>query len=458
MKEQISHSIKAQFDLEGINWVIEEKEVAAQAEWTNIEVPFEKVVAAAVQSLLYQMESSESPKDILSLTKDLDLEDRALMEKELKLALQKGSIYLFPSNYEEIIGQHQLPFSVEDLPRKVKQNWMFGFITPELPNWYFIVFVNRNDLQDTYNTGFKKEGTKDHTTMETYDLTQLSTGDIYHLMTGAIAPRPIAFASTLSAAGVPNIAPYSYFNAFSSNPPILVFSSNIQAGDPSKKDTLRNVESTREVVINMVNYQIVRQMAITNVSFPAGVNEFEKSGLTPIPSEVVKPFRIKESPVQMECKVQQIIPLGTESGAGNLILCEIIRMHVDKTVLDERGRINPHRLDLMGRLGSAYYVRASGESIHTIFQPKNKICIGYEQLPENARRSHILTGNDLGQLAGLLEPPSEEAIQNMASKTYVKDIVKGARAIDNLHRRAKKLLASEKTKEAAALVWLAAEM
>jgi len=288
--------------------------------------------------------------------------------------------------------------------------------------------------------------------MKTIDLTALSSGEIYKLMVNTIGPRPIAFASTISADGIPNLAPYSYFNAYSSNPPMLVFSSNLSPD--GKKDTLKNVEETGEVVINMVNYAIVRQMAVTNVDFPSEVSEFEKSGLTPIPSDLIKPFRVKESPVQMECKVQQIIPLGTKSGAGNLILCEILKIHIDETILDEKGRVNPHKLDLMGRLGRTYYVRASGEAIHSIYQPRQPLCIGFEQLPASVKNSKILTGNELGQLAGMLEVPTEQSVEEIRSEMEVEELLEAKNPLEALHKKAQKLLASEQVTKAAKLVWL----
>lgn len=291
--------------------------------------------------------------------------------------------------------------------------------------------------------------------MKTFDLQQISTGDIYQLMIGVVAPRPIAFVSTVSEDGIPNLAPYSYFNAFSSNPPIVAFSSNIQAGDSPQKDTLRNATATKEVTINMVNYQLVRQMAVTNIAFPPKVSEFDKSGLTPIKSEVVRPFRVKESPVQMECKVQQIISLGTQQGAGNLIICEVLRLHLDEQILDEKGRVNPHQLDLMGRMGRAYYVRASGEAVHTIFQPRDKMCIGFEALPKSAQLSKVLTGNELGQLAGLQAVPSEAAINDCQSEALVQKLLQSSHPKQALQERAKRLLASEQVQAAAALVWLA---
>ena len=238
------------------------------------------------------------------------------------------------------------------------------------------------------NTSFDKfvdsnqiHGRKNERNMLVIDPKTTSTRDFHQYLLGAVAPRPIAFASTIDEDGTPNIAPYSFFNAFSSNPPVLVFSSNRKVTNNTTKDTLHNIEKTREVVINVVSYQIVRQMAVTSIEFPTGVSEFEKAGLTPIPSDLVKPFRVKESPVHMECTVKNIITLGEHGGAGHLIICDVVRMHVDENVVDENGRINPHKIDLMGRMGRAYYVRASGEAIHTIFQPVTRISIGYNQLP-----------------------------------------------------------------------------
>jgi len=202
--------------------------------------------------------------------------------------------------------------------------------------------------------------------MKIVDPEKTSTKDFHQFLLGAVAPRPIAFASTVDENGNPNLAPYSFFNAFSSNPPVLVFSSNRRVSDNTTKDTLHNIEKTKEVVINVVSHSIVRQMAVSSISFPTEDSEFDKTGLTPIASDLVKPFRVKESPVQMECKVSEIIPLGEHGGAGHLIICNVVRMHVDENVLDDNNRIDPHKIDLMGRMGRAYYVRASGPAIHTI--------------------------------------------------------------------------------------------
>lgn len=295
--------------------------------------------------------------------------------------------------------------------------------------------------------------------MLTIDPKTVPTPQMHQFLVGAVAPRPIAFVSTLDENGIPNLAPYSFFNCFSSKPPILVFSSNRKVRDNVTKDTLHNAEATREVVINVVSYEIVRQAAVASVEYPPEVNEFEKSGLTPIPSELVSPFRVKESPVQMECAVRQIIPLGEEGGAGHLIICEILRMHIDERVLDDQGRIDPQRIDLMGRMGRAFYVRASGEAVHTIFQDMAKIAIGFDQLPPSARTSEVLTGNNLGHLAGLTTPPSKESIDALRSEENIAKILASApHPVIALHRLAQKALAAEKVEYAAALVWLAEEL
>jgi len=287
---------------------------------------------------------------------------------------------------------------------------------------------------------------------------ELPTGEVYQFLIGAVAPRPIAFVSSIDENGVTNLAPYSFFNAFSSNPPLVVFSSNRRVRDNSTKDTLHNVQATGEVVINMVSHSIIQQMSVASIEFPPEVSEFEKSGLTPIPADLVQPFRVKESPVHLECKVQDIITLGDEGGAGHLVLCRIVRMHVAEEVIDERGRIDPHKIDLMGRMGRAYYVRASGEAIHTVYRPANKVSIGYDQLPENVKSSTILTGNDLGQLAGLLEFPKTEDISALRQKSYIQDLLASSKPLETLHHRIQTELAKQNVELAGQLAWLGEEL
>jgi len=245
--------------------------------------------------------------------------------------------------------------------------------------------------------------------MKRIDPNKTKTRDLHQYLLGAVAPRPIAFVSTVDKEGKQNLAPYSFFNCFSSNPPILVFSSNRRVLDNTTKDTLANIVETKEAVINVVSYNIVRQMAVSSIQFPTGTSEFEKSGLTPIPSELVKPPRVKESPVQMECKLEEIITLGEHGGAGHLIICSMVMMHIDEEVIVD-DRIDPNKIDLMGRMGRAFYVRASGDAIQTIVQPVTQISIGYDALPKSVKKSKVLTGNDIGIFAGMKRIPTREEL------------------------------------------------
>ena len=290
--------------------------------------------------------------------------------------------------------------------------------------------------------------------MRTIDPKQTSTADLHQYLLGAVAPRPIAFASTVDENGAPNLAPYSFFNCFSSNPPIVVFSSNRRVSDLTTKDTLHNVEKTGEVVINAVNFSIVRQMAIASINYPKGVSEFVKAGLTPIPSDLIRPFRIKESPAHLECKVKEVIPLGEGGGAGHLIICEVLRMHIQEEVLDENGKINPHKMDLVGRMGRAFYVRASGEAIHKIYQPYMPLGIGFDQLPDSIRNSKVLTGNNLGMLAGLSTAPTKEEVLAMKEDEQAGEALQSENPLENLHRLAQKELAKENRELAARFAWL----
>ncbi|HZV70056.1 MAG TPA: flavin reductase family protein [Saprospiraceae bacterium] len=276
--------------------------------------------------------------------------------------------------------------------------------------------------------------------MLTIDPHVIDHKDLHQFILGSVAPRPIAFVSTLDENGVDNLAPYSFFNAFSSNPPIVVFSSNRRGSNNTTKDTLENIRLSGECVINSVNYAMVRQMAIASVEFPKEVSEFAKTGLTPIPSDLVAPPRVAESPSQMECKVKDIITLGDKGGAGHLIICEIVRMHISKDVLGERNRIDPHKMDLMGRMGRAYYVRCSGEAIHTIVQDYLPITIGYDNLPSDIKQSPVLTGNDLGKLAGMIHFPEREEINAVMELPEVNAVLRQSNPKIALHYLAKTFL------------------
>ena len=242
--------------------------------------------------------------------------------------------------------------------------------------------------------------------IQSFDPTQLSVGDLQTLLQNAVAPRPIAFASTIDKEGNPNLSPFSFFNVVSSNPPILLFSPARKGENGGLKDTYYNLKEVPEVVINVVHYQMVEQMSLSSVSYAKGVNEFEKAGLTPIPSEVVKPFRVKESPVQFECEVQQIIELGEEAGAGNLILCLVKRIHVQTSILDAKGQIDPFLIDLVGRMGGPYYVRTIKEALFEIPKPLGVMAMGIDQLPEHIKHSPYLTGNELARLGGVEALPT----------------------------------------------------
>jgi flavin reductase (DIM6/NTAB) family NADH-FMN oxidoreductase RutF len=231
----------------------------------------------------------------------------------------------------------------------------------------------------------------------------------------AIAPRPIAFASTLDALGKPNLSPFSFFNVFSANPPILIFSPARRVRGNTTKHTLENAKVTKEVVINVVNYDIVHQMSLASSEYPKGVNEFLKAGFTMVPSEKVKPFRVGESPIQFECKVKEIVALGTEGGAGNLIICEVVKLHIKKEYLDEDGTINQYKLDLVARAGGNLYSRAR-EGFFEIPKPLSTLGIGVDAIPSEIRNSSILTGNNLGMLASLEAIPSEADVDKFAKE------------------------------------------
>ena len=258
--------------------------------------------------------------------------------------------------------------------------------------------------------------------------------DMYQFLIGSVAPRPIAFVSTVDEDGVPNLAPYSFFNAFSADPPIVVFSASLRGGDASKKDTLANVEATKQCVINMVSHDIVRQMTLTAVRYPSEVDEFKKAGLTPLKSDLVKPFRVAESPVQMECKVEQIISLGEAATSGRLIVCRVLRMHINEAVLTEdKRRIDAHKMDLVGRLGRFWYTRASGNSLFEIARPELPIPVGFDGLPNSIRTSNVLTGNQLAEIASLTELPSKEAILSIKNDVRVQKTLFAADKKQALH-------------------------
>lgn len=251
--------------------------------------------------------------------------------------------------------------------------------------------------------------------MLSIDPTDISTEKLQSYLQSAVAPRPIAFASTIDAYGNPNLSPFSFFNMFSANPPILIFSPARRVRDNTTKHTLENAKSTKEVVINIVNFDIVQQMSLSSTEYSKDVNEFEKAGFTMVASEKVKPFRVGESPIQMECKVNDIIELGTEGGAGNLIICEVLKLHIQEKYLDKNGNIDQFKLDLVARAGGNYYSRAK-DGFFEIPKPLLTLGVGVDAIPLEYRNSPILTGNDLGLLGNVEAIPLEEDVNKFAKE------------------------------------------
>lgn len=247
--------------------------------------------------------------------------------------------------------------------------------------------------------------------MKSFNPKDLSTGKLHGYLLSAVAPRPIAFASTIDAEGNPNVSPFSFFNVFSANPPILIFSPARRVRDNTTKHTLENVEDVKEVVINVVNYDMVHQVSLSSSDYAKGVNEFEKAGFTMLASDVVKPYRVAESPVQFECKVNEIIKLGTEGGAGNLVICEVVKFHISEEVLDENGSINQEKLDLVARAGGSYYNR-SKKGFFEIPKPIQNLGIGVDAMPDEIKNSMIFTGNDLGMLGNIEALPKMPEINS----------------------------------------------
>ncbi len=273
----------------------------------------------------------------------------------------------------------------------------------------------------------------------------VAKASVFHsYLVGAVAPRPIAFASTVDIHGNPNLSPFSFFNIFSAKPPIAVFSPSRSGRTGATKNTYDNLKEVPEVVINVVNFDLVQQASLSSTEFPKGVNEFTKTGLTPVSSLLIKPFRVQESPVQLECRVKQIIELGSSGGAGNLVICEILMMHINEDVLDADKNIDLHKLDLVGRMGGNFYCRASGNAVFEVEKPLAKIGIGVDGIPEKIRFSKVLSGNNLGQLGNVEKLPEMVEI-NEFKKTALADIFQkfgSDRGLleHHLHVRAKEFL------------------
>lgn len=267
--------------------------------------------------------------------------------------------------------------------------------------------------------------------MKTIDPKAVSTAALHGYMLGAVTPRPIAFASTIDSAGNVNLSPFSFFNVFSANPPIMIFSPARRGRDNTTKHTYENVLQVKEVVINIVNYDIVQQMSLSSTEYGKGINEFEKAGLTPLTSQTIKPPRVAESPVQFECRVNEVISLGTEGGAGNLVICEVLKMHINEAVLDADGKIDPVKLDAVSRMGGNWYSRAK-QGMFEVPKPLSRLGIGFDQLPEAIRTSKLLTGNDLAMLANVeVLPKGAKAIVNL--EQHVAQKAQKRLALDDVH-------------------------
>jgi len=251
--------------------------------------------------------------------------------------------------------------------------------------------------------------------MTSFEPKELSVQKLHGLLLSAVAPRPIAFASTIDAEGNPNLSPFSFFNVFSANPPILVFSPARRVTNNTTKHTLENVKQIKECVINVVNYDLVQQASLSSTEYPEGVNEFEKAGLTMVKSDLIKPFRVGESPVQFECKVNEVIALGENGGAGNLVVCEVVKLHITEEVLNADETINQEALDLVARAGGSYYTRAN-KGFFEIPKPLRTLGIGVDALPESVRNSMILTGNDLGMLGNVEALPNKKSVEEFVNE------------------------------------------
>jgi len=282
------------------------------------------------------------------------------------------------------------------------------------------------------------------------DLKDLKTVEKQYYLQHFVAPRPVCFASTIDRAGNINLSPFSFFNLFSSNPPIVIFSPSRRVRDNTTKHTLENVMEVPEVVINIVTYEMVHQVSLASCEYPKEMNEFEKAGFTAEPATLVKPPMVKESKVKMECKVVEVKPLGTEGGAGNLVICEVLRMHIDDSLLDENKKIDQRKIHHIARLGGDWYCKVDESNLFTVPKPNTELGIGVDALPESIRNSDILTRNDLGHLANVREIP---IIEPSFDDTHLKNIIQYYSLNPDdmekeLHAYAKKLLAEGKVREA----------
>lgn len=274
--------------------------------------------------------------------------------------------------------------------------------------------------------------------------------NLHDLLLGTVSPRPIALASTVDGEGNVNLSPFSFFNIFSTRPPVLVFSPSRRQRDNTTKHTLENILETKEVVINTVSYSIVEQVSLASAEYGKGVNEFMKAGLTEIKSERVKPPRVKESPASFECEVMEVKSLGTEGGAGNLVICEVLLIHVHNDIFDERGNVDPKKMDSVARMGRDFYSHANEDSIFELPRPGSPAGIGMDQLPAAIRNSKVLTGNNLGRLANIDRLPSADEVKTFSDNFNYNLLFQstGGDRITAIHQHAQLLLANGELKKA----------
>ena len=288
--------------------------------------------------------------------------------------------------------------------------------------------------------------------MLSIDLIEMGIPKAHHYLLSAVGPRPICFASTLDKNGNPNLAPFSFFNVFSSNPPIAVFSPSRSGRTGKHKDTFNNIQEINEVVINLVDFKMVEQMSLTSSPYEPKVNEFIKSGFTPIESELIKPFRVKEAPIQMECKVIEVKKLGDNNGAGNLVICKILKMHISEDILDNNQMIDQEKIDLVARMGGDWYCRTDKRSMFKITKPITSKGIGFDQIPDEILNSKILSGNDLGKLGGIEILPDETEVNDFKlvelSELFI-SLEDDANALEiALHKKAQEFLAKNELEAA----------
>lgn len=283
--------------------------------------------------------------------------------------------------------------------------------------------------------------------MLTINTADLKPAELQNYLQYAIAPRPICFVSTIDKQGNVNLSPFSFFNLFSINPPICVFSPSRRVRDNTSKHSLENILEVPECVINIVNYDMVQQTSLASVEYPKGVNEFVKAGFTQLPSDLVRPPRVAESPVQMECIIRQVIPLGENAGAGNLVLSEIKRIHIKDDILDASGKIDQTKINLVARLGGDWYCRVGADNLFEVEKPVRTLGIGVDSLPASIRNSAVLTGNNLGQLGNVEYLPSDEEVEAFRVDPELRQILDATIGDSftrerELHQYARKLLES----------------